>query len=201
MQVHKTTPPTASPARSAAPHRRSGAAVNRLSPRSAEGLLALQRAAGNRAVSAAVQREDDEIGAGEQVRSAVRSGGAPLEAPFRARAESFLGADLSHVRVHTGAAAAASARAVQSHAYTSGSDIVFGTGMYDTASHAGQSRLAHELTHVVQQQHGPVAGTVTAGGLAISDPSDRFEREAEAMGARFAAQPVQRHADEDELPS
>lgn len=127
--------------------------------------------------------------------------GLPLDSAFRVRAESFLGADLSHVRVHTDAAAADSARAVQSHAYTSGSDIVFGAGMYDTSSSTGSSRLTHELTHVVQQQRGPVAGTVTADGQAISNPSDRFEQEAERAGAAFVSQPVQRDAVDEEEES
>ncbi len=40
--------------------------------------------------------------------------------------------------------------------------------------------LAHELTHVVQQRGGPVDGTPAPGGVRVSDPSDRFEREAVA---------------------
>lgn len=183
--------------------RRARSGADPRAPLSAAGLTALQRAAGNRAVASVVQRDEDEVAAGEQVRSVLGSGGgAPLESSFRARAESFLGTDLSAVRVHTGTAAAESAAVVQSHAYTSGSDIVFGRGMYDTSSPAGQGRLAHELTHVVQQRQGPVAGTTSAGGLSISDPSDRFEREAEQMGAAFvsAGADVQRQVgDEDEL--
>lgn len=35
--------------------------------------------------------------------------------------------------------------------------------------------LAHELAHVMQQAAGPVDGTP----LRLSDPSDRFEREAD----------------------
>lgn len=115
------------------------------------------------------------------------SGGAPLDAAFRARAESFLGTDLAHVRVHTDAAAVESARSVQGHAYTSGSHIVFGPGMYDTSSAGGQHRLAHELTHVVQQQRGGVAGTVVPGGLSVSDPSDRFERAAVRSADAFVS--------------
>ncbi len=149
-------------------------------------LEALQRSAGNRAVTALLQRQDDEA-VGGQVRSVLRSGGTPLDAAFRTRAEQFLGADLSQVRVHTGGTAAESAQAVGARAYTSGSNIVFGSGQYDTSSSAGQQRLAHELTHVVQQQRGPVAGTPTAGGLQISDPSDRFEREADQLGTAFVA--------------
>jgi hypothetical protein len=44
--------------------------------------------------------------------------------------------------------------------------------------------LAHELTHVVQQRSGPVDGTDAGGGVRISDPSDRFERDAVATADR-----------------
>src|SRR5262249_32147938 len=37
-----------------------------------------------------------------------------------------------------------------------------------------------ELTHVVQQRYGPVAGTDNGDGLAVSDPGAAFERAAEA---------------------
>lgn len=154
-------------------------------PLSVAQLIAMQRSVGNRAARAVVQRRDEERLAGGQVRSVLQSEGDPLDSVFQARAEQFLGADLSNVRVHTGAAAADSARAVQSLAYTSGANVVFDHGMYDTRSAAGQRRLVHELTHVVQQRHGPVPGTSTAAGLSISDPSDRLERAAEQSGAAF----------------
>jgi hypothetical protein len=44
--------------------------------------------------------------------------------------------------------------------------------------------LAHELTHVVQQRSGPVDGTPAAGGIQISNPSDRFEQAAESSADR-----------------
>jgi hypothetical protein len=44
--------------------------------------------------------------------------------------------------------------------------------------------LAHELTHVVQQRSGPVAGTPAPGGIQISHPSDRFEQAAETSADR-----------------
>ena len=47
--------------------------------------------------------------------------------------------------------AASAARSVDASAFTLGSDIVFGTGRYEPKSEAGQHSLAHELTHVVQQ--------------------------------------------------
>lgn len=193
MRADRTT----GPQRGRSTARRADERASPREPATSGTLEALQRSAGNRAVTTLLQRHDDEA-AGDQVRAVLRDGGAPLEARFRARAEHFLGADLSHVRVHTGGAAAESAQAVGAQAYTSGSDIVFQQGMLDTSSVAGQQRLAHELTHVVQQQRGPVAGTPTAGGLEISDPSDRFEREAEAMGNAFAAHPSQREMDKEQ---
>lgn len=144
----------------------------------------LQRLVGNAAIATALQSETDKIAA-DQVRSVVKSSGAPLDASFRSMAESFLGSDLRHVRVHTDEAASRSAAAMRADAYTSGADVVFGAGKYDTRSTAGQHRLIHELTHVVQQSRGPIDGTVTSGGLKLSDPSDRFEREADRMGAAF----------------
>jgi hypothetical protein len=111
-------------------------------------------------------------------------GGSALAPDVREDMESRLGASFSDVRVHTGGAAASSAASVGAHAYTVGHDVVFGAGRFDTSSNAGRTMLAHELTHVIQQRSGPVSGTPTSGGISVSDPSDRFEREAEANAAR-----------------
>lgn len=103
------------------------------------------------------------VGAAEAphvVGEVLRSSGRPLDAPVRAFMESRFGHDFSGVRVHTGARAADSARAVNALAYTVGSDVVFGHGRY--APHTGEGRrlLAHELTHTIQQG----GGAYMAGG-------------------------------------
>ncbi|MYR64083.1 DUF4157 domain-containing protein, partial [Streptomyces sp. SID625] len=95
--------------------------------------------------------------------------------------EARLGADFSDVRMHTDQAARRSAAEIGARAYTSGSHVVVGEGGAD------RHTLAHELTHVVQQRQGPVAGTDHGDGLRVSDPSDRFEREAEANAHRVLA--------------
>ena len=59
--------------------------------------------------------------------------------------------DLSQVRIHTGANAAESARAINALAYTVGNNIVFGAGQFAPGTNSGGHLLAHELTHVVQQ--------------------------------------------------
>ena len=87
------------------------------------------------------------------MQSVVGQGGGERMDPTTARSMGArLGEDFSDVRIHQGGAAAESARAVNAHAYTVGSDVVFDAGQYDPSSPAGQRTLAHELTHVVQQR-------------------------------------------------
>jgi hypothetical protein len=145
----------------------------------------LQRTVGNAAVAQLLQDGDDRQGEQSPVLDVVGRGGEPLDAKTRPGMEQALGADLSDVRVHTDSAAADSARAVQAHAYTVGDDIVFGSGQYQPETAGGQRMLAHELTHVVQQRSGPVAGTPTGDGISVSNPSDPFERAAEANADRI----------------
>ena len=109
---------------------------------------------------------------------------------MRADMEGRLGHSFSDVRVHTGEAAHNSAASVNAHAYTVGSNIVFQRDKYDPGSDGGRTMLAHELTHVVQQRSGPVDGTATGTGVRVSDPSDRFEREAAATAERAMSAPV-----------
>lgn len=63
--------------------------------------------------------------------------------------------DFSTVRVFADSNAAASARALDAYAYTIGQNIVFGERQYSPRTRSGESLLAHELAHVLQQQHGP----------------------------------------------
>ncbi|MFF9015614.1 DUF4157 domain-containing protein [Streptomyces sp. NPDC014870] len=179
--------------------KRRDASADRTSPAPAgapaEALLALQRSAGNAAVvqllrRAGAARGEHRHGAGcgheeeapavqrSAVHDVLRGGGRPLDEGSRTDMEARFGADFSDVRVHTDTAAQASAAALGAAAYTSGSHIVAG------ASGLDRHTLAHELTHVLQQRKGPVAGTDRGDGLSVSDPSDRFEREAEATAHR-----------------
>jgi hypothetical protein len=143
----------------------------------------LQRAAGNAGDAARVDESPvlDVIGSG---------GGRPLDPEVRSDMESRFGADFGDVQVHTGGAAHASATSLHAQAYTVGTDIVFADGGYDPGTAAGRHLLAHELTHVVQQRSGPVDGTDAGGGLRVSDPSDRFEREAAATADQALSEPA-----------
>jgi Domain of unknown function (DUF4157) len=80
--------------------------------------------------------------------------------------------DFSRVRVHTGARAAESARAVNALAYTVGSDIVFAGGRYAPSTTSGQRLLAHELAHVIQQSAGNVPMVQRQINIPIFDEFD-----------------------------
>jgi hypothetical protein len=150
-----------------------------------EAVFGLQRAVGNAAVVQLLRDEDASGGSSPVLGVIGRGGGQPLDVPVRSEMERAFGVDLGAVRVHTDGPAAESAQAVQSLAYTVGDEIVFGAGQYRPASPSGQRTLAHELTHVVQQRNGPVSGTPTGDGISLSDPSDSFERAAEANADRI----------------
>jgi hypothetical protein len=62
-----------------------------------------------------------------------------------------LGANFSSVRVHTGQNAAKMNQSLNARAFTYGNNIYFNKGEYNPESSMGKRLLAHELTHVVQQ--------------------------------------------------
>ncbi|MGW8251739.1 MAG: eCIS core domain-containing protein [Anaerolineales bacterium] len=108
------------------------------------------------------------------VHEVLRSPGQPLDRETRQFMEPRFGHDFSLVRVHTDTKASDSAQAVNAHAYTSGSDIVFNRGQYRPAIGAGKWLLSHELTHVIQQS----SASSIDGPLAVSTTDDAYEREA-----------------------
>ncbi|WP_434095880.1 eCIS core domain-containing protein [Streptomyces anulatus] len=187
------------------------AAAGRADVVGAAGMGLLQRTAGNGALGAMVQRarsgaaapdaeqaehaeQRGHAGQAEEQRSPVHdvisSGGSPLDTDTRTDMESRMGADFSDVRVHHDSAAHESAKGVGAHAYTVGNNVVFQRDAYDPGSPQGRTTLAHELTHVIQQRNGPVEGTEAPGGIRVSDPSDRFEREAVANADRVLSDPA-----------
>jgi hypothetical protein len=148
-------------------------------------LLGLQRAVGNSGVTGVIEEDRS------PVHDVVSSGGGqPLAPDVRTDMETRLGHDFGDVRVHNDVAAHDSAKSVSAHAYTVGSNVVFQRDMYDPSSTSGKTMLAHELTHVVQQRAGAVDGSPAAGGIQVSDPSDRFEREAASNADRVMSTPA-----------
>jgi len=168
-----------------AAHTLQAGATGRTDVLDSAGILGLQRAIGNAGVGAMLEEERS------PVHDVVNSGGgSPLAPDVREEMQGRLGHDFSDVRVHNDSRAHESAQSVNAHAYTVGSNVVFQRDKYDPGSAAGKTMLAHELTHVVQQRNGPVDGSSAGGGIKVSDPSDRFEREASANAERVMSAPA-----------
>jgi hypothetical protein len=84
-----------------------------------------------------------------------RGSGSSLPDNARGFFESRMDADFSGVRIHTGSDSDQLNRSLDARAFTTGSDIFFRDGEYNPDSNDGRELLAHELTHVVQQNAAP----------------------------------------------
>jgi len=114
----------------------------------------------------AVDHQAEDSSAPPIVPETLRSRGHPLAMATRSFMEPRFGHDFSRVRVHADAKAAESARAVNALAYTVGDHIVFGDGAYAPHSEWGKLLIAHELSHVVQQE-GRTGGPRLAGEASL----------------------------------
>jgi hypothetical protein len=145
---------------------------------------------GNRAFSATLGRSplarEAEQGAGimpdgtvhSDVQSTIdstRGAGTSLDSGVAERLSGTLG-DVSDVRVHTDDTADKLNRSVSARAFATGTDVYFANGEYSPGSAAGDKLIAHELAHVVQQR-----GSSASGPLAVSQPGDSMEREADSV--------------------
>ncbi len=128
------------------------------------------------------------------VHDTLQSPGQPFDHAMRAFFEPRFGQDFSAVRVHTDAKAADSARSVKARAYTVGREVIFGAGQYAPHTDAGRQLIAHELTHVVQQNR---SASMMRSALTIGPADDAFEQEARQIShaisqtsSDFGAAPV-----------
>ena len=86
----------------------------------------------------------------------ARGGGQAMADNIRYPMEQAFGTDFSGVKVHTDGQSDQLNRSIQARAFTTGQDVFFRQGEYNPGSRGGQELLAHELTHVVQQNGGAV---------------------------------------------
>lgn len=112
-----------------------------------------------------LQPQDDQGGGEantflESAINSARGGGQPLEAGLQQSMGQAMGADFSGVRIHTDDQSDRLNQSLQAKAFTTGQDVFFRQGEYNPGNRRGQELLAHELTHVVQQNGGAVQRTV-----------------------------------------
>lgn len=82
------------------------------------------------------------------------SGGKPLPSSINQHMSNSIGFDFSAVRVHTDSNAQQMNQHLHSKAFTYGNDVYFNQNQYQPSKPQGEHLLAHELTHVVQQDGG-----------------------------------------------
>ncbi len=125
--------------------------------------------------------------------------GEALPQPLRGQFEARFGQDLGQVRIVNDGAAAQAAASIDARAFTLGQRIAFAPGEYRPDTPEGQWLLAHEITHVLQQQNssvprqvmrdatsgggGPGGGGTPAGGAAAAPAGGGSTRAAATPGA------------------
>jgi Domain of unknown function (DUF4157) len=115
-------------------------------------ILDLQKSVGNQAV---LQLLNSSSSRGDSDHdNLVQSLGPeqPLDSATRASMESGLGHRFGDVRIHAGEKADKSAQSVNARAFSVGNHIAFAAGEYKPGALMGETLLAHELAHVVQQR-------------------------------------------------
>jgi len=149
--------------------------------RAGRSLLQLQRQYGNRYVDRVLSLAREDPGGGEvspSIEDAIqekRGGGQNLDSGVQRHMEGAFGANFNNVRVHTDTHSDDLNRSLNARAFTTGQDIFFRQGAYQPGSSTGRELIAHELTHVVQQD-----GDRVHRAMSVSQPGDPHEVEAEA---------------------
>ena len=113
------------------------------------------------------------------VNRVLNSTGRRLDTETRAFMEPRFAHDFSNVRIHDDRSAMESARAVNALAYTVGPHIAFAKP-FSPAQQTDRGLLAHELTHVVQQEGVSAAAN---SSIEIGRAGDNSEREADVFAS------------------
>ena len=135
------------------------------------------------------------------VEQALQSTGQSMDKPTRSFMEERFGYDFSNVQIHNDLLAHQSATDINALAYTNNNHVVFGAGQYQPDTTGGKQLLAHELTHVVQQQSNSIqcktsadAGIQNSNTLSdvVSTQNDTLQKDEikEKQSERIASVPV-----------
>jgi len=118
--------------------------------------------------------------------NSARGSGQSLSDTIREPMEHAFGADFSGVRVHTNSEADTLNQQLSAKAFTAGQDIFFREGEYSPDSGSGQEVLAHELTHVVQQNGSTIQRSKTSRVTKERSPrANKISRQAQSTVQRY----------------
>jgi hypothetical protein len=102
-------------------------------------------------------------------------GGRPLERPVRERMQHAFGEGFASVRVHDDSSAARLNTTLDARAFTIGEHIAFAEGQYRPGTVDGDTLIAHELSHAIQQRTSrtPSSPTGANGDHELEREADR----------------------------
>ncbi|MDZ8239998.1 MAG: DUF2431 domain-containing protein [Nostoc sp. ChiQUE01a] len=106
----------------------------------------------------------------------ARQNGQPLSKDIRQPMEEAFGADFNGVKIHTDSRSDELNQTIQARAFTTGQDIFFRQGEYNPGSYQGKELLAHELTHVVQQNGNAIGRQTDSSVTAAVTPDIDIQR-------------------------
>jgi Domain of unknown function (DUF4157) len=112
----------------------------------------------------------------------ARGGGQALDSKLQKSMGQAMGADFSGVKIHTDSQADTLNRSIQARAFTTGQDLFFKKGEYDPGSRSGQELIAHELTHVVQQNGNQVSRSLNPKAQISHSPMDEHQSVVQRKG-------------------
>ena len=121
---------------------------------------------------------------------AARGSGESLDQGTREPMERAFGADFSGVRVHTDGQANELSQSLKARAFTTGQDIFFKGSEYEPRSASGQQLIAHELTHVMQQNQVSKAHPASPGESERTEAGGAVGRDRAAPDAGAMREPV-----------
>jgi Domain of unknown function (DUF4157) len=104
----------------------------------------------------------------------VRGSGQSLDPSLQTKMGEAMGADFSGVKVHTDSQSDQLNKSIQAKAFTTGQDVFFRQGAYEPSSRGGQELIAHELTHVVQQNGNSVQKKTEANKIQRNSVKDKI---------------------------
>lgn len=120
----------------------------------------------NRKEASLASSEQKETAAAEEYVTSLDGKGQNLSKEERGFFEPKFGSNFSDVKIHSDVKANDSAKSLNALAYTHQNHIVFGESQFKPASNEGRRLIAHELTHVVQQQSNKIQRAPVAAATA-----------------------------------
>ncbi|NEO28474.1 MAG: DUF4157 domain-containing protein, partial [Kamptonema sp. SIO4C4] len=115
----------------------------------------------------------------------AKGSGQSLDPTLQRSMGQAMGADFSGVKIHTDSQSDQLNHSFQAKAFTTGQHVFFKKGEYNPSSKSGQELIAHELTHVVQQNGDRVTSNINRAPYGLIQRNRLRFADEDGMWAEF----------------